>query len=89
MIWVDQNGYSFFRVGEDGEKPSRAEICQARTLAHHRVLAYSWGIIDGLWTPIEVDHENVHPWVDTEWNLQGLTKSEHTRKTFGHAKAGP
>lgn len=89
MMWVDQNGYTYFRVNENGENPSREEIAAARCIAVHRVLAYAWDLIDDLWTPLELDHSDptvgYHPWVDAEWNLQALTKAEHSRRTLARA----
>lgn len=69
-MWTDHTGgYEFVA---DGSNP---------LVAHHRLLAYAWGVIDSLYAPVEIDHKRAVGWLNIEDNLQAVEPSEHSRIT--------
>lgn len=64
-FWTDRQGYEFVRADN------------THLIAHHRLLAYAWGIIEDIDTPEEVDHITEVQWLNTESNLQAVEPSEH------------
>lgn len=72
-IYTDGRGYEEIRPrGREGA---------GEGVGHHRVLAYAWGIIDGLDDPREVDHICECRFLNIERNLQALDGDEHGRRT--------
>lgn len=55
--FVAGDGYEHYRLGN-------------RTMAHHRLLAYAWGIIDSLDDPRDIDHQTPLRWLNIEENLE-------------------
>lgn len=76
-IWLDTSGegYEYIR-------------CKNKSISHHRVLAYAWGLIDtALANGKEIDHWYEIEWLNTEWNLRPLTQGEHSKVTYYRNKA--
>jgi hypothetical protein len=66
--WHDVNGYKFIRH-------------EGQTVAHHRLIAYAYGMIDSLDDPREVDHIDTQPGIDYEAGLQALSERDHATIT--------
>lgn len=66
-----RGGYEYYRVGN-------------RSIAHHRLLAFGWGIIDSVFDEtVDVDHAEIPcRWLNVEWNLDRLEKKEHGVITY-------
>lgn len=68
-------GYEYYRVGN-------------KSIAHHRVLAFAWGMIDDPWDDdVEIDHKIPVRWLNVEWNLQPLPQNIHARITHVRGQA--
>lgn len=68
---------------------AETEDGETAILQHHRVLAWVWGELD---SPLfsedarEVHHVEGVPWLNVEWNLEGLTPAEHRERDPGRAR---
>lgn len=79
-IYTTGRGYEEFR------RPGREGVNDA--VKHHRVLAYAWGLLDGLDDPREIDHLGMTdgdgepiPWLNIRGNLEAVEPDDHGRRT--------
>lgn len=71
----DSGGYEYYRVGNS-------------SLAHHRILAYAWGMIDSVYDDsVEIDHMIPYRSLNVEWNLQPLDQRTHSHITHQRKRA--
>lgn len=78
-FWLDPDGYEFLVDG-------RFTTSSTESIAHHRVLAFAWGLIDDLDDPREVDHVRPIPWLNVEDNLDPVDPDDHARRTRRRAR---
>jgi hypothetical protein len=71
MFWIDQTGHEYVVSGHQREE----------SVAHHRVLAYAWGLLDDLDDEREIDHLTPVPWLNIESNLDAVDPEDHGRRT--------
>lgn len=72
-VYTTGRGYEEIRPrGRDGA---------GRGVKNHRLLAYAWGLLDGLDDPREVDHRVECRFLNIESNLQAVEPDAHGRRT--------
>lgn len=47
------------------------------TVYVHRLAGVAWGVIDSIYDEQHVHHPIPIPWLNTEWNLEGVPPDEH------------
>jgi hypothetical protein len=75
FIWTGRHGHEFLLDPDEGRDSF------GDTVAHHRLLAYAWGLLDHPYEKLEVDHIVEIPWFNAELNLDPKPIDEHSRKT--------
>jgi hypothetical protein len=70
-LWIDQTGHEYVVSGRQRED----------SVAHHRVLAFAWGLLDDLDDEREIDHLTPVPWLNIEGNLDAVDPEDHGRRT--------
>jgi len=82
MLLIGSRGYQFV-IDPDAPR------AQARKVAVHRLVAYAYGMIDILDSPLEVDHVNRCKTDNRPANLEAVEPEEHGRRTRQRAKDAP
>jgi len=77
FIWTDRHGQEFLV----DPISSSTRYNDGPVLAHHRLIAYAYGLIDDLFEPVEIDHEIEISWLNYIENLDPKEPEDHAKFT--------